>query len=331
MKVAYRILLKLKPVKWIIKHLKHYPFPGSPEITWYAVIEFFTRWVDTRDISQRTAALTYTFVLALFPTVIFLFTLLAYIPVTRSGDIIGFFQNILPDSTFLAIQSTLEDILKKQRGGLLSLGFVVAVYFSTNGFVSLMKAFDKYRPAKKKRSFWKQRIVALILSAIVFVALVLSVLLLTGGRYTLKWLDQLSYFPSKLTPVLLLILNYGIVAGIILTIVSVLYYFAPSQSIRWRFVSPGAVFATLITLLSTIAFSGYVNAFNSYNKVYGSIGALIVIMLMIYINTYILLLGYELNVAIDKTVAQHKDLPKKKGNKLVLIHQDYSSTETNTH
>ncbi|MFN5025314.1 MAG: YihY/virulence factor BrkB family protein [Bacteroidota bacterium] len=327
MKLAYRILLKLKPVKWIIKRLKQHPFPGSPEITWYAVIEFFSRWVDTRDISQRTAALTYTFVLALFPTVIFLFTLLAYIPVTRTGDVLVFFQNILPDSTFVAIESTLEDILRNQRGGLLSLGFVIAVYFSTNGFVSLMKAFDKYRPIQKKRSFWKQRLVALILSAIVFVALVLSVWLLTGGRYTLKWLDQLSYFPSKLTPFLLLALNYGIVAAIILTIISVLYYFAPSQAIQWKFISPGAVFATLVTLLSTIVFSAYVNAFNSYNKVYGSIGALIVIMLLIYINTYILLLGYELNVAIDKTVAQHKDLPKKKGNKLVLIAQDFPSSD----
>jgi membrane protein len=296
-----------------------YPFPGSPEITWYAVVTFFTRWVDTRDISQRTAALTYTFVLALFPSVIFLFNLLAYIPVARTHDVLIFFQNILPDSTFAAIQSALEDILKKQRGGLLSLGFFIAVYFSTNGFVSLMNAFDKYRPVHKKRSFWKKRLVALILSTVVFIALLLSVLLLTGGRYMLRWLDHLAYFPSKITPVLLYTFNYSIVAIITLTIISTLYYFAPSQSSRWRFLSPGAIFATIVTLLSTLVFSGYVNAFNSYNKVYGSIGALIVIMLLIYINTYILLLGYELNVAIDRTIAQHRQQPRKKSNKIVLI------------
>lgn len=310
--------------KKIIAFLDSKPFPGNKEVSWYAVTEFFLRWVDTRDIGIRTSALSYTFMLALFPSVIFIFTLIAYLPFgNNANEIIAFLATVIPKHTFNAIKLTLIDILENQRGGLLSLGFFTAMYFSTNGFVKLMKMLDRYDPAKRKRrSFWKTRIVALILSVIVSISLFLSVLFLTLGSYTIKVLNEFKYFPSAITPGLLMLFNYLIVVFIVLFIVSAIYFLAPSATNKWRFFSPGSIFASAVIVITTIIFSAYVNQFNTYNKVYGSIGALIVVMLLIYINTYILLLGHELNVAIDKTVEQIKSGKAIKANRIYMLKEE---------
>jgi membrane protein len=317
--------------KKIIAFLDSKPFPGNKEVSWYAVTEFFLRWVDTRDIGIRTSALSYTFMLALFPSVIFIFTLIAYLPFgNNANEIIAFLATVIPKNTFNAIKLTLIDILENQRGGLLSLGFFTAMYFSTNGFVKLMKMLDRYDPAKRKRrSFWKTRIVALILSVIVSISLFLSVLFLTLGSYAINVLNEFKYFPSAFTPGLLMLFNYLIVVLIVLFIVSAIYFLAPSATNKWRFFSPGSIFASAVIVITTIIFSAYVNQFNTYNKVYGSIGALIVVMLLIYINTYILLLGHELNVAIDKTIEQIKSGKAIKANRIYMLKEEaLKSNET---
>ena len=233
-----------------------------------------------------------------------------------------FFEKLLPTSAYKAAQTTLVDILNNQRGGLLSLGFLTAMYFSTNGFVSLMNALNKYGRQKETRSFWKKRIVAIILATIVSISLLIAVGLLTVGNFTIKHLDKLAYFPSKITPVLLVLLNISIVAVLILFFISMIFYLAPNHNKQWRFISPGAVFACVSILLTTLVFSGYINAFNTYNKVYGSIGVLIVIMLLIYINTYILLLGYELNISIDKAAKEIKTYKAIKANRVVVLKKE---------
>lgn len=315
--------------KGAIAFMQRKAFPGYKEISWYSVFEFFIRWVDSRDLHMRSSALSFTFFLSLFPTAIFFFTLIAYLPLKQSPDeILVLLQGIIPKNAFQIIKSTLLDILKHQRGGLLSVGFVLAIYFSTNGFHSLMNTLNKYGKEKETRSFWKQRSIAIILSIIVYTLVLVSVLLLTAGNWLIKWFDHLKYFPSKITPALLFIVNNGVVVLIILTIISVIYYFAPSKNSKWRFVTPGSVFACAVTLLTTYFFSMYVNSFNAYNKVYGSIGALVVIMLLIYINTYILLLGYELNVVIEKAVAQLRKGKVIKANTVVYLKTHFEEDET---
>jgi membrane protein len=312
--------LRSRFAKGFIGFLQRKKFLGYQEISWYSIFEFLVRWVDTKDLHLRSSALAFTFFLSLFPTVIFFFTLIAYLPFKQSPDEILFFlQGIIPNNAFKIIRTTLMDILKHQRSGLLSIGFVLAVYFSTNGFHSLMNTLNRYGKEKETRSFWKQRMIAIILSFIVSTAILLSVLLVTGGNWAIKWLDKTRYFPSKMTPFLLFVLNNGIVVFIILSIISCIYYFAPSKHSKWRFLTPGSVFACFVTLFSTYLFSLYVNQFNAYNKVYGSIGALIVVMLLIYINTYILLLGYELNIVIEKAIMEVRKGTRFKGNTIVYL------------
>ena len=325
-----RKLLDSTVAKRFISFAQSKQVPGYKGISWYTVLTFFIHWVDRRDLQLRATSLSFTFFLALFPSIIFIFTLIAYIPISNSHQsIMLFFEKLLPTSAYKAVQTTLVDILNNQRGGLLSLGFLTAMYFSTNGFVSLMNALNKYGRQKETRSFWKKRIVAIILATIVSVSLLIAVGLLTIGNFTIKYLDKLAYFPSKITPVLLVSLNISIVAVLILFFISMIFYLAPNHNKQWRFISPGAVFACVSILLTTLGFSGYINAFNTYNKVYGSIGVLIVIMLLIYINTYILLLGYELNISIDKAAKEIKTFKAIKANRVVVVKKE-ANTEANT-
>jgi membrane protein len=323
-----RKLLNSTVAKRFIYFAQSKQVPGYTGISWYTVLEFFIRWVDRRDLQLRATSLSFTFFLALFPSIIFIFTLIAYIPISNSHQsIMLFFEKLLPTSAYKAAQTTLVDILNNQRGGLLSLGFLTAMYFSTNGFVSLMNALNKYGRQKETRSFWKKRIVAIILATIVSISLLIAVGLLTVGNFTIKYLDKLAYFPSKITPVLLVSLNISIVAVLILFFISMIFYLAPNHNKQWRFISPGAVFACVSILLTTLVFSGYINAFNTYNKVYGSIGVLIVIMLLIYINTYILLLGYELNISIDKAAKEIKTYKAIKANRVVVLKKEANKEE----
>jgi membrane protein len=315
-----RKLLNAKPAKRFIAFLQSKQFLNYEGISWYSVLEFFIRWVDRRDLQLRSTSLSFTFFLALFPSIVFIFTLIAYLPISNSHQsIMLFFEKLLPTVAYQAVQATLIDILKNQRSGLLSLGFLTAMYFSTNGFVSLMNALNRYGKQKETRTFWKKRVVAIVLALVVSVSLLLAVGLITIGNFSIRYLDKLAYFPSKITPVLLLLLNMSIVATLVLFFVSLIYYLAPNSNKAWRFISPGSLFACIIILVTTLGFSTYINAFNTYNKVYGSIGVLVVIMLLIYINTYILLLGYEFNIAIDKAVEEFKSHKTIKANRVIVL------------
>ncbi|MBW7845042.1 MAG: YihY/virulence factor BrkB family protein [Bacteroidia bacterium] len=305
--IFLRIILRLIRVKQIIAYTKQKQFLNYSGISWYNVLDFYWRWVDAKDLRLRSTSLSFSFFMALFPSIIFVFTLIAYLPIKNMHErIMLFFENLLPDVAFNAVHNTLLDILKTQHSGLLSIGFVTAIYFSTNGFVSLMNAFNKVGQKKETRSYWKKRIVAIILAIVVSISLLIAVGLLTIGNFTIKYLDKLAYFPSKVTPALLFILNLSIVSVLILFFVSLIYYLAPNSNKEWKFFTPGSIFASVSIIITTLGFSTYINIFNTYNKIYGSIGVLIFILLLIYFNTYILLLGYEFNVAIDKAVIENK-------------------------
>jgi membrane protein len=292
--------LETKPVKWLYRVTQRTSFPGNKNISLYAVLEFFVRSVSKKDIQMRSSALSFTFFLALFPTVIFFFTLIAYLPVKQDHDkILIFISTLIPKSAYETIKDTLEDILKNQRGDLLSFGFLSAIYFSTNGFHSLMASLNKYSHISETRPFWKQRMVAIGMAFFISILILVSVILITGASFGIKWLDKKDIIAHSIAKFGLQSLNYLVAAGICLSIVSAIFYYAPAKARKWKFFSVGALFSCAIILITTTGFSFYVNHFNAYNKVYGSIGVLIVIMMLIYINTFILLLGYELNVALD--------------------------------
>ncbi|MDZ4666996.1 MAG: YihY/virulence factor BrkB family protein [bacterium] len=314
-------LFFMRPIKWLLKKTAAISMPGNKEVSVYAVLEFFIRNIGKSELNLRASALAFNFFLALFPTVIFFFTLIAYLPLSYTPDeILGILSQAMPPNVYETIRETLTDILKTQRHNLLSIGFVSAIYFSTNGFHNLMDLLNKYSHFKENRSFWKQRLVAVGLALFVTTLIILSVLMLTTGTIVLSYLEKVKYFPSSTVPTLIAGLNFLIVGTIVLGIVGAIYFFAPAKQRKWNFFSTGAIFATIVTLITTYGFSQYVNHFNSYNKVYGSIGVLIAIMVLIQINTFILLLGYDLNVALDLALGQERKNRARRSNENRIVY-----------
>ncbi|MCG9879157.1 MAG: YihY/virulence factor BrkB family protein [Bacteroidia bacterium] len=322
--MIFNKLLFLKPVKWLVKKASEISMPGTPEVSLYAVLEFFIRNMGKSELNLRASALAFNFFLALFPTVIFFFTLIAYLPLKYKPDEILFFiAQAIPPSTFETIKETLSDILKNQRSGLLSVGFISAMYFSTNGFHNLMDLLNKFNYENENRTFLKQRLVAIGLSLFATVLILVSVLMVTVGTVLISYLEKVKYFPGSTIPTLIAGFNMIVAGLIVLGIVSAIYYYAPARSRKLNFFSVGAISATLIILLTTYGFSQYINHFNSYNKLYGSIGALLVVMMLIYINTFILLLGYDVNVAIERALSQarKRNIQVSEENRIVFLEE----------
>lgn len=322
-------LLNNKPTKYVLGFLQKLHLPNQKHVSLFVILEFYIRNLNNKDLGLRTSALSFNFFLALFPTVIFFFTLIAYMPIKYDvNELLFFLAEIIPEQAFYVINETLVDILKNQRSGLLSFGFVSAIIFTTNGFHNLMDTLTRYGNNDKGRSFIKQRLVATFLAIVIFVLIIISVTMVTVVTISLSYLEKIKYFPGKSIPYLISTFNYAVVGVIILGVIGSIYYMAPVKKDRWRFFSPGAIFATLISLITTWGFSEYVNHFNSYNKIYGSIGVLIVVMMLIYINTYILLAGYELNLAID--LAKEKELKnlKRKTENIVTFLPDVTLQST---
>ncbi|MEO8085514.1 MAG: YihY/virulence factor BrkB family protein [Bacteroidota bacterium] len=294
-------LLYSSPAKAMKSYSKRVALPGFEGMPVYNVADFFFTGIQRGAIVTRAQSLAFSFFLAIFPATIFLFSLIPYVPIQNFQDqLLLLIQNVLPKNAYESTRETIEDIIKHQRGGLLSLGFVFALYFTSNGFMALMRGFNSSYHEQEKRSPWKRRGVAMILTVILSVLLIVATVLIIFSEITFKYLVKKAILKSKTQVVLILIGKWIVVFALFFFMISFLYYYAPSVRKKWRFVSAGSTFATVLTIMLSIGFAFFVNNFGQYNKVYGSIGTLIVILLWIYFNSLILLLGFELNASIDR-------------------------------
>jgi membrane protein len=295
----HRKLLKFKPYDYFIEWTKVVILPGFGSLPLYTVATFFFQEIAREALLNKASSLSYNFLLAIFPGIIFLFTLIPYIPVENFQEqLLSFIALLLPDDAYTAIQSTVEDIVTKQNSGLLSFGFLAAIIFATNGIHSLMLAFNKSSLVVESRSWFKQRMVAVFLSMMVVIALTVGMTILTVSGYIFSYLkDDLGLLEGYWIHIAT-ITRWLILIGIYFFTVSFLYKYGPSAARKWKLFSPGATLATILAILTMWGFAYYINHFNTYNKLYGSIGTLIVIMVWLYLNSLILLIGFELNASI---------------------------------
>jgi membrane protein len=263
------------------------------------------------DILDRANGVAFNFILAIFPAVIFLFTMIPYIttfyPGINTESIMQFLGDQIPPSMFEVISPTLHDIISIQRGGLLSLGFFFSFYLSTNGMMALMRAFNACYRTIENRGAVKTRLIATALTMNMAIALLLASLLLIVGQLVLEyvmahvpefdWLDTGSF-----AVFLLFALRFLAVFIAFFLAISSIYYFGPAIHYNWRFFSIGSWLATLLSIAVSYGFSFYITNFGTYNKVYGSIGALIALMVLIQLLTIVLLVGYEVNTSIHDAI-----------------------------
>lgn len=296
---------KLPPVKRVVNFLDNIIPPGFQGASLFSVFQFFFRGIINPKFNLYAGSLSWNFFLAIFPSLIFLFTLIAYIPVHNlQKQILIQIDFFLPKDAYKIIKSTITDIVHKQRSGLLSLGFLSALYFASNGVFSMMLAFDSnfQEEEKKKRNFFQKRGRSILLTLGITTLIFLSLTVLITGSYFSTYIIKHHIINKSIMLFVVSVLQFITLSALVFFIMSSIYYFGHSAKKKWRFFSPGATVATVLSLAATYIFSSYVDGFNSYNKLYGSIGAIIVMMLLIYFNTLCVLVGFELNKSIETVV-----------------------------
>lgn len=297
----HKQLLKLKIYSLFIEWTKVCVLPGFAPLPLYTVATFFFKEIAKDTLVNKASSLAYNFMLAIFPAIIFLFTLIPYIPkkIGFQEQLMSLIALILPKNAFLAFETTIIEIINIQNGSLLSLGFFLSLFFATNGVHNLMGAFNRSSLIIETRTWLKQRLVAVVLTVIIAFSVIVCIAAMAIGEIMLTYLKEELNYKGNLTYYAIQLTRWTLLFILYFSTVSILYRYGPAHARRWNFFSPGSWLATILAFLTIWGFSFYINHFGAYNKVYGSIGTLIVIMIWLYLNSLILLLGFELNASID--------------------------------
>ncbi len=274
--------------------------PGFDKLSIYDLGYFFFIEIRQSAITIRAASVAFTFFLALFPAIIFVFSLIPYLPVANFHQhLLNELHTLLPENAYQAAVATINDLVKTQHNGLLSFGFFVTLYLSTNGINALMDAFNQSIHINETRTFFKQRAVSLFLFVALLLLLLTASLLIIFSEVSIRYAIAHNLLISDLGEILLLILAKWLIAVLLLySAISLLYYFGPVKSANYKLINPGALLATILSILASLLFNYYVNNFSTYNKVYGSIGTIMVVMLWLEFNCLIILIGFDLNAKI---------------------------------
>ena len=280
----------------IAKKIKPIGFSG---LSIYDVTIFFWKGLMEGAITTRASSLAFNFFLAFFPSIIVFLTLIPYIPVTGLQETLMELLNVvLPPSTNEITFNALDDIINNTRGGLLSIGFLLALYFSTNGINSLIEAFNASYHIRENRPIIQQRILSLGLTLLLSFMLIIAMGLIIFGKFVVSYLTEYKLITQYAGELIL----YGKWFTILLVLwlgISVLFHLGPSIKSKWKLFTPGSILATLGIIITSIGFNYYINHFSQYNKIYGSIGTLMIILIWMYFNSIILLTGFELNASIS--------------------------------
>jgi membrane protein len=292
-------ILSWKWVSFLIRLSKKIVIPGFDGLPLYDVAVFFVKGLSKGYITTRASAISFNFFLAIFPTVIFFFTIIPFIPITNfQQSLLDIIRDFIPDEAYATVQTTVEDIVIRPHGGLLSVGFLLSLYFSTNGINSLMVAFNNTFHTIETRSAIRQRIVSIFLVIIITFLLIISIGLITFGTWFLAILLPTQILKSHLIFSIILFLKWMIILAMLFFAISFIFYFVPAKKRHFRFISAGSSLATFLVIATTLGINFYVDNFSKYNALYGSIGTLLVILLWIYLNSLSLLIGFELNASI---------------------------------
>lgn len=272
--------------------------PGLEGLTLYELLRIYITGIIKGAFNYKAGSIAFSFFMALFPFALFLLNLIPYIPIDNFQEsFLSFVEENVPPDTYGAIESILLDIMNNSYRSLLSTGVIMSIIFMANGVNAIIGGFESSIHLTVSRNFFRQYFIAMALSVLLSVMLVLSVAVYLTVEVLMHFSDSrlLADLGRNLFVVIVMLLT-----------VSTLYKFGTKETKHLSFISYGSVFTTILMSLTSVGFGVYVSRFAQYNELYGSIGTLLVIMIYIWINCMILLLGFELNAAIY--VAKRKNL-----------------------
>ncbi|MFH1862934.1 MAG: YihY/virulence factor BrkB family protein [bacterium] len=283
----------------VVNLSKRIVLPGFEGLSLNNVGQFFWRGLQEDALNEKAAAVTFNVFLAMFPGILFLFTLISYVPIEDFGIILLLLlERVIPEKTFDAVLVTLEDIVSRQRGGLLSFGFLSALYFSLRGVRSLIHSVNNLMYARETRNALKQVVAALQLVFILAGLTLFAMALIIFNQFVLDNLVKFPLLEKHGIRLLFNVLQWIIIVGIYFLAISFIYFLTPAVKTGFRFISAGSTLATLLSFLVTLGFNFYINNFSKYNILYGSVGTIVIFLLWLYVHSLVLLIGFELNVSI---------------------------------
>jgi membrane protein len=285
--------------------------PGFRGVALYDVGLFFISGMKKSSISLRANAISYSFIIAFVPAVLFLFTLIPYIPITGLEDsIMQTLQEVIPREAFVVVRSTIEDIISNQQTGLLSISFVISLYFASNGVLAIMNAFNQTSHSIESRTVIKKQLVAFLLVFILALNMIVSGAALAFTSVVLYFIEEKGFIGDNFTLILLQAGEWVIILLTSLIAFSSIYYLAPAKRRIFPFFSAGSILASFLSVISFKVFTVFIENFSNYNKFYGSLGTMIMIIVWINLTALMLLIGFELNASIYE--ASKNDKVKKK-------------------
>ena len=287
-----------KKARWAISRAKQISLPGFESIPIYDVVVFFIRGIQRGALTTRASSIAFHFALASLPLIIYLFTLIPHIPINNFQEgFMSMVESMLPSNVFQLLESTLRDMFIKRRA-LQLLGILIALYFATNAINVLIVAFNNTYHAIETRSWMERRAIAAFLVIIMFVLMVTAISLIIFSRSAINLLEDKEIIQKSLTLYIFRIGKWIVIIALIYSALSFLYWLGPSRKMKWKFYSAGSSLASVLVILTSLIFSFIINNFGQFNKFYGSIGTLMVILLWLYLNSIALLIGFELNASI---------------------------------
>lgn len=285
------------PVQGIIAQSKKVYVPGFGLHSVHDIWPPFIQQLQRSSIFERAAAISFNVFMAIPPTLIFVFTLIPYLPISKQfiNELFTLIRDVIPgEQNNAVIISFLNDFLNQPRNELLSFGLFLALIFSSNAMMGILRSFDKKYLGFVERSGLRRRRTAMELTLIGFVLGFICILLLIAQGAVLKWLG----IENAWIRAIIHNFRWVIILLLVFYSISFLYRHGPSLTHKWPFVTPGSVFATSLLLFATVLVTYWVNNFSNYNKLYGSIGAVFILMSLIYVYALVVLIGFELNVTI---------------------------------
>lgn len=307
-------LTRIPIIGIIVRISESIEIPGFDGLSLYELIKSYTTGIIYGTFSARAGAISWSFFISIFPFLLFLLNLIPYVPVENfQENFFEFIKTFIPDPSYDFVERIFKDIADNPRGGLLSSVFVLSILMMTNGVNAVFSGFEYSYHVTLNRGFIRQYIVALAISILIATVLLVTILATLYLTYIVNTLEQQELMWKDFSWILWG--KYLIILFMIYIIIYILYYFGTHQGKYTPFLSAGAVMTTLLMIITTRLFGIYLDNFSKYNELYGSIGALLILMIYIWLNANLLLLGFELNASLYK-LRQKKKLSQKSNKKL---------------
>ncbi|WOD42635.1 YihY/virulence factor BrkB family protein [Hwangdonia lutea] len=298
---------KIPVINVLVRFFKQIKLPGLEGLSFYNLLELYITGIVRGALTTRASAIAFSFFTAIFPFLLFVLIVIPYIPIDGFRlEFLAFLESFLPPNTSdFFFHNIFENIDKTQRGGLLSSVFVLSIALMANGVNAVFSGFENSYHEQLTRNVFRQYIYALGIALILAFLLIITIVVL--GYFQIYVVQELfdtlkgrGYEVDSQAFLWTSIVKYVFFIIMVYLATATLYYFGTKEGKESKFFSVGALFTTFLIIVTSYLFGIYIENFSQYNKLYGSIGALLILLLYLWLNSNILLLGYELNASLNK-------------------------------